>query len=188
VNGTLYGTTTEGGSRGFGTVFSVSTSGKEHVIYSFQGDADGAAPWGDLIELNGALYGTTQDGGLSSSATCGCGTVFAVSPSGAEHVIYRFKSGTDGANPLAGLTAVAGTLYGTTTLGGLYGHGTVFEVSTSGTEQVVHNFKGGKDGADPQVGLTYANGSLYGATFMGGGAHKPCISTNGCGTIFELTP
>ena len=42
VDGTLYGTTFSGGSAGFGTVFSISTSGAETVVHDFAGGSDGA--------------------------------------------------------------------------------------------------------------------------------------------------
>ncbi len=88
LDGTLYGTTSQGGSAkgstcgrfGCGIVFKVSKSGSEHVLYRFQGGSDGATPEGVLTVLGGALYGTTTFGGSS----CGCGTVFKVSTSGAR--------------------------------------------------------------------------------------------------------
>jgi uncharacterized repeat protein (TIGR03803 family) len=78
VKGTLYGTTSAGGgssncSGGCGTVFSVTTKGKEKVLHSFSG-TDGAAPVGRLIQVGSALYGTTSAGGTSN-----LGTVFELS-------------------------------------------------------------------------------------------------------------
>jgi uncharacterized repeat protein (TIGR03803 family) len=61
------------------------------------------------------LYGTTWGGGATN---CGCGTVFAVTPSGSETVLHRFEGGKDGAFPSAGLINVGGILYGTTYAGG----------------------------------------------------------------------
>ncbi|MGA7246860.1 MAG: choice-of-anchor tandem repeat GloVer-containing protein, partial [Candidatus Cybelea sp.] len=73
VKGTLYGTTVQGGAYGGGTVFSITTAGKEKVLHSF-GNGDGTAPYAGLINVNGTLYGTTQDGGAYNS-----GTIFALS-------------------------------------------------------------------------------------------------------------
>src|SRR5258708_18535182 len=42
--GDLYGTTRTGGSSGSGTVFKVDATGKESVLYSFTGGADGGVP------------------------------------------------------------------------------------------------------------------------------------------------
>jgi len=70
--GNLYGTTYGGGASGWGTVFEINPTGKETVLYSFAGAADGASPEGGLA---GHLYGTTKYGGA-----LGAGTVFELSP------------------------------------------------------------------------------------------------------------
>jgi uncharacterized repeat protein (TIGR03803 family) len=184
VNGTLYGTTGYGGGsgcysgQGCGTVFSVTRSGTEHVLYSFGGyPYDAASPYAGLTNVNGTLYGTTRDGGGSG---CYCGTVFSVTRSGKEHVLYSFKRGNDGKNPVAGLIDVNGTLYSTTTSGGAYGYGTVFSITMSGKETVLHSFGASGDGADPFAGLINVDGTLYGTTY-GGGA-------NGYGTVYAISP
>jgi uncharacterized repeat protein (TIGR03803 family) len=188
VGGMLYGTTWSGGTGSAGTVFKVTTSGKEGVLYNFNytGGSNPAAP---LLTLNGTLYGTTY--GTSSSGQCsgyGCGTVFEVNASGKARVLYRFKGKTDGYSPAAGLVAFNGGLFGTTFGGGSpngcsgYGCGTVFEVSTSGKERVVYRFKGGKDGEWPYSDLMAVKGLLYGTTFGGGTG----CDGYGCGTIFEV--
>jgi uncharacterized repeat protein (TIGR03803 family) len=190
VNGALYGITTAGGaSGGFGTVFKVSTSGAERVIYNFKGAPDGALPYAGLTAVNGALYGTTSTGGTKtnscSNLSTGCGTVFEVSTSGAERVLYSFKGGTDGEYPVAGLIDVKGALYGTTEVGGtsgIVGFGTVFEVSTSGAERVLYSFKGPPDGEYPEAGLIDVKGALYGTTALGG-----VYGTSGHGTVFEVS-
>jgi uncharacterized repeat protein (TIGR03803 family) len=180
-NGVLYGTTTEGGtgsSGGNGTVFAVTTAGAERVLYRFQGGSDGALPYSGLVDVGGELYGTTEDGG---GPTGGQGTVFAISTAGVERVIYAFKGGHDGAHPLAGLTVVNGSLYGTTASGGVKLCGTVFEVSTAGVEVVLYTFKG-RDGETPAAPLLAVGGELYGTTTYGGST--PSISN---GTVFKLS-
>jgi uncharacterized repeat protein (TIGR03803 family) len=47
--GNLYGTTTSGGTYNWGAVFKVDPTGKETVLYSFTGGADGGNPWAGLI-------------------------------------------------------------------------------------------------------------------------------------------
>ncbi len=105
--------------------------------------------------------------------------------------IYSFAGGSDGANPVSGLTNVNGTLYGTTNYGGGTscggpGCGTVFALSPTivkggaWTESVLYSFAGGSDGAYPTSGLTNVNGTLYGTTAGGG--------TGTCGTVFALSP
>jgi uncharacterized repeat protein (TIGR03803 family) len=181
-SGTLYGETYYGGS-GHGVVFSVTTSGAETTLYSFTGGTDGSNPMGGLIAVNGTLYGTTNQGGgsgCSDSSSVGCGTVFSISPSGSESVLYRFTGNPDGANPgSAPLLDVNGTLYGTTMWGGAHGKGTVFTVTTSGSEKVLHSFGSGSDGFIPFAPLINVGGTLYGTT-QAGGAH-------GKGTVFSIS-
>jgi uncharacterized repeat protein (TIGR03803 family) len=158
VNGTLYGTTSQGGKYGYqpgcgalgcGTVYAISTTGRESVVYDFTGSEvndDGSAPRASLVGLHGALYGTTSDGGEEcrraggGGCTCpftgGCGTIFSVTTTGTETVLHRFTGGTDGALPIAGLLDVDGTLYGTSEHasshhrhGGPRGPGTVFALT-----------------------------------------------------------
>jgi uncharacterized repeat protein (TIGR03803 family) len=74
VNGTLYGTTEEGGaygggSYGFGTVFSITLSGHETVLHSFGSGSDGLYPESGVIDVNGTLYGTTFSGGDEEGGT-----------------------------------------------------------------------------------------------------------------------
>ncbi|HLY01409.1 MAG TPA: choice-of-anchor tandem repeat GloVer-containing protein [Candidatus Cybelea sp.] len=147
VNGTLYGTTNVGGATGIATVFSITTSGAETLLYSFKGGykGDGYWPEGNLINVDGTLYGTTVQGGANVS-----GTVFSISTSGNETLPYSFKGGSlDGEYPQSALINVKGTLYGTTEKGGGSGCvdgegcGTVFSIALSGTETVLHSFAGG---------------------------------------------
>ena len=118
---------------GCGIVFEVSTSGKERVLYRFKGPPDGAYPMAPLVAVNDTLYGTTSSGGTgcSGSTSLGCGTVFSVSTTGNEHVLYRFSGmPKGGSGPNAGLVILDGMLYGTTAYGGTnYNEGTVFGIS-----------------------------------------------------------
>jgi uncharacterized repeat protein (TIGR03803 family) len=184
VNGTLFGTTIEGGADNFGTVFKVTAAGKETLLHSFAGGADGASPLAVLVDLKGSLYGTTEVGGTGSCSGfqgAGCGTVFKVTTSGAERVLFTFPgTGSNGEFPFAGLTAVKGTLYGTTVNGGASNIGTVFKVAPSGAESVIYSFKNSSgDGNEPYAGLLDVKGALYGTTGQGG-------STN-VGTVFKVT-
>ncbi|HEY6325739.1 MAG TPA: choice-of-anchor tandem repeat GloVer-containing protein [Candidatus Cybelea sp.] len=186
VSGTLYGTTSAGGahpcnfsgSTTCGTVFSITTGGKERVLHSFGKGTDGYFPFASLTAVNGVLYGTTAGGG---SNHCGkCGTVFSITPGGAERVLHSFGKNTDGSDPGASLVGVGGTLYGTTYEGGAHSAGTVFSVATDGTEKILHSFGSGTDGTNPDGGLNYKGGRLVGTTVKGGVSSR--------GTVFLLTP
>lgn len=177
-DGNFYGTTYFGGSHGFGTVFEVTPSGTETVLYSFAGGSDGEHPYAGVIQgSDGNFYGTTYQGGASGS-----GTVFKVTPSGTETVLYSFAGGSsDGADPVAGLIQGSdGNFYGNTSAGGPSNLGTVFELTPGGTETILHAFAGGSsDGANPSATLVQSSdGNLYGSTGAGG--------TSGDGTFFEV--
>ncbi len=89
-DGNFYGTTYFGGANGFGTVFKVTPSGTETVLYSFAGGSDGEHPYAGVIQgSDGNFYGTTYQGG-----TGGYGTVFKLTPSGTETVLYTFAGGS----------------------------------------------------------------------------------------------
>jgi uncharacterized repeat protein (TIGR03803 family) len=185
VGGALYGTTSEGGPNNDGTVFKMSTAGAERILHAFRGGKDGANPAAGLVDVGGTLYGTTRFGGASNN-----GTVFKIATSGKEKVIHAFAgtAGHDGANPLAGLTDVNGTLYGTTSYAGLAsssapGSGTVFKITTSGREQLLHTFTGAPDGANPGYGnLALVGHTLYGTTQNGG----TTIGVTGAGTVYKV--
>ena len=193
--GNLYGTTYLGGVSGRGTVFKVTSKGVETVPHSFTGGADGATPFGGLVNSgHGNLYGTTAFGGGTGCGGFGCGTVFQITPQGKEIVLYSFTGANgDGAFPDAGLVSdFQGNLYGTTASGGDAGCGgsgcgTVFKMTPQGKETVLYSFTGANgDGANPVADLVFDwQGNLYGTTETGGGAGCNGI---GCGTVFKVTP
>ena len=130
VKENFYGTTYSGGAgcQGFGcgTVFKLDPKGKETVLHAFA-TADGHYPdFGTLVrDAAGNLYGTTYAGG-----TADLGTVFKVSSSGKESVLYSFTGGTDQGFPVAGLIQdKAGNFYGTTLGNPPTTYGTVFKLA-----------------------------------------------------------
>jgi uncharacterized repeat protein (TIGR03803 family) len=183
VDGTLYGTTEEGGTYSRGTVFSVDLkTGAETVLHSFKKNGrDGTFPFAALINVNGTLYGTTYSGGTGICAD-GCGTVFSLKPKTGAETVYSFGNVSDGASPSAGLINVKGTLFGATVFGGAYSIGTVFSLNPkTSAETVLHSFGSGTDGALPYAGLIDVGGTLYGTTEYGGTG-----GLFGYGTVFSL--
>jgi uncharacterized repeat protein (TIGR03803 family) len=179
--GTFYGTTNDGGLPnacflgrvGCGVVFKLDTSGKQTVLYTFTGGADGGEPQAGLtIDATGNLYGTTEAGGTSDN-----GVVFKLDKSGMETVLHTFGNG--GAAPFGGVILDgAGNLYGTTNNGGS-GYGTVFQLDATSHYAVLHQFTAGTDGANPIAGLVSDTaGNLYGTTAGGGNGNL--------GTVFEI--
>jgi uncharacterized repeat protein (TIGR03803 family) len=198
ASGALYGTTYYGGTHGVGAVFKLTPAGSDYsesVIHSFAGGSDGAQPMATLVaDKQGTLYGTTYAGG-GASCTGGCGTVFALTPSGSgytESVLHAFQGGSDGYFPYAGLVVTAkGALYGTTFFGGgsacnKTGCGIVFELAKGAPgykETILHRFSG-KDGAQPGATMLSQGGTLFGTTYGGGGIL--CFQDDvNCGTVFS---
>jgi len=196
-DGSLYGTTSSGGSGncyGCGTVYNlkppqtacktVSCSWTETVLYLFTGHDDGGFPVYvvPVFDQAGDLYGTTAYDGVFDD-----GVVFKLTRSNggwSESVIHAF-GGPDGSHPMSGMIFDgAGNLYGTTEVGGRYSQGSVFELSPSGSNWVattLYSFEAGSDGAGPAGGLVFDQaGNLYGTDVVGG--------SGGGGTVFELSP
>ena len=199
--GHIYGTTTQGGPTGYGTIYELSpaSSGEwtETVLHSFKYFQEGGYPSSPLLlDSAGNLYGTNAQGGIvNDECPVGCGSVFKLARDGttwALDVLHLFN-GMDGQYPrYAGVIMdTAGNLYGATESGGIieggaYGVGTVWELvrSQSGVYniQVLHNFPtgGSADGVDLLAGVTMdAKGNLFGTTPQGG--------AYGGGTVYELT-
>ncbi len=188
-NGEFYGTTNVGGNA-YGTVFSITSGGSESMLYAFAGpNGDGANPHASLIQgSDGNFYGTTYGGGGATHS----GTIFKVTPEGAETVLYTFGAGgvaANGSNPPAGLIEDAdGNLYGVTAQGGADNFGTVFKLTSEGAQTVLHSFTGPNgDGQGPQGGLVQgSDGNFYGTTSNGGTIASG--DPNGNGTVYKITP
>jgi uncharacterized repeat protein (TIGR03803 family) len=176
-DGNLYGTTANGGPLGLGTVFEITLDGVENILHTFSGGStDGSHPGAPLLHASdGNFYGTTLSGGAN-----GYGTVFVISPSGVESILYSFTLG-DANMPLAALIqGTDGNFYGTSAGGGTGGIGTVFKITATGVETVLYSFTGGTDGNGPQGALIQGtDSSFYGTTFQGG--------ASGAGTVFKIT-
>ena len=190
----LFGTTSGGGRARQGTIFSINLqSNAENVVYSFQSGSDGAVPLGGLLRTHGRLYGTTQNGG-SGNCHLGCGTVYFIDPkNGSENVIYSFKGGYDGANPVASLIEVNGILYGTTRSGGVtsqsppFEGGTVFSLNPkTQTERILHSFLPSDGASQPYGSLLITQGILYGTTLMS--SPNSSCGQDGCGAVYSIAP
>jgi uncharacterized repeat protein (TIGR03803 family) len=177
--GDLYGTTLGSGLISpSGVVFKLDASGKETVLHTFTGKADGGSPVTGLIQdSTGNLYGATEYGGAH-----GVGTVFKIDAAGNETVLHSFSQASDGAWPVASLIRDAvGNLYGTTSYGNSKTYGVVFEINTTG-QLIAHDvFTQASKGVWPKAGLVRdAEGNLYGTTESGG--------THNFGVVFKLDP
>ncbi len=182
-DGNFYGTTTQGGSGGHGTVFQWTTNGALATLISFN-YANGAYPYGGLTPgLDGNLYGTTYEGGAGTDF----GTVFSVTTSGTLKTLVNFTNG-NGANPAASLRlGPDGNFYGTTSQGG-DNYGTLFKVTPNGTlTTLVFLNPVFEDGANPYDGLALGpDGNFYYTTTYGPPGVNGDTGT-GYGTVLRLT-
>jgi len=124
-DGNLYGTTSQGGQSGYGTVFQLQVSGplvNLNVMHSFTSpegaegtNTDGYGPVGALlVGIDGNLYGTASGGGAY-----GWGTIFQMQTNGTFTTLYSFTGGSDGGNPESALVqGNDGNFYSATYTGG----------------------------------------------------------------------
>jgi len=185
--GNMYGTTSEGGPYGFGTVFEISPASDgrwtEQILHAFSIYSEDTPEAPLIFDQQGNLYGTTLNGGIAF------GTVFQMTPPQSpggqwtENVIYNFTDTNDGAYPASGLLIdKQGNLYGTSYLAGIHDGGTVYELkrTTTGWEEItLYEFQSGGDGSHPSGPLTTdGKGNLYGTTDDSGAGR--------CGVVFKL--
>lgn len=178
-DGYLYGTTSEGGTNGWGTVYRMTYDGQLTTIASFAGtNGGGAFPYGPLLQASdGNFYGTSEWGDW------GQGEIFKVTPAGVLTTFHSFDY-TDGENPNPGLIeGNDGNIYGTTSEGGFNEDlGTVFQLRPDGTAIALVTFtgvNGACPGANPYYGMVQgSDGNLYGTSGTEG--------TQGGGNVFRI--
>ena len=131
----IYGTTAQGGTFGFGTVFRINLNGTGLTNLSdFDINNDGDLPVAPLILSGNVLYGTTYYGGTGGSSTALCINRDATGFTN----LYNFtaivsNTNSDGSETETALIISGNTLFGTAARGGSLGKGAVFAVNTDGT-------------------------------------------------------
>jgi len=176
--GTLYGTTSGGGTYRNGTLFSlIPGTNTENLLWSFGNGSDANQPYGNVIRVNGELYGATTGGGNDD-----VGTVFSFDPqTNTETVLHSFNV-NNGQAPYY-LVKVKDKLYGTTPWGGpgTGYNGTVYSYNLkTGRTKVLYYFSDAPDSSHPYGALVNVNGTLYGTAYAGG--------MYGYGTVFSFNP
>jgi uncharacterized repeat protein (TIGR03803 family) len=132
VDGKLYGTTTNGGTNGVGTVFASTASGTLTTLHNFA-NVDGSAPIELLLGANGTFYGLARFGSNLTE-----GSIFSITSKGKFILLDTFNSPAAFDNSI--LQSLSGTLYGTTIEGGANGWGSVFEMTPNGTLTTLYSF------------------------------------------------
>lgn len=184
ASGTMYGTTVNGGTPGWGLVYSLTQSHgnwTENILYQARNNGDGQYPWGGVVfDASGNIYGILAAGGQN-----GFGAIYKLAHSGSgwqENTLHTFSfQGNDGAYPQSGLIKDAsGNLYGATThLPGA--GGSAFELTPSGGDwnyNFLDSFSGGINVGPEDKLVMDAAGNLYGTTFADG--------QYGYGSVFQL--
>ncbi|WP_158941501.1 choice-of-anchor tandem repeat GloVer-containing protein [Granulicella sp. S190] len=193
-DGNLYGVTDSGGANYRGTIFQYNLSrGVFTTVYNF---AIGGGSYSQLIDDGkGHLYGSTSYDGLN-----GLGNIFSWNYETNSYTdIYDFKNGVDGQHPWAGIIVASdGRIYGTSRFGGPtdhtgtgFGDGVAWSVDVQGTDfKVIHNFgSSATDGYSPVQGFVEGSDhSLYSTTLYGGRDCSANDNSNGCGTLYKITP
>jgi uncharacterized repeat protein (TIGR03803 family) len=196
-DGNFYGSAGHGGTHNGGTLFQITTAGIRGTVYNFCAQtncSDGAIPSGLVQSAAGTLFGTTLQGGNAGSS----GTIFKTT-SGAHavitlHTFCNQANCPDGGYPNGLIQAVNGDFYGTTSVGGSSNqyeiYGTIFRMEPNGTFNTMYQFcsqTNCTDGYGPEAGLVQgSDGDFYGVTPFGGNL-ADCFS-DGCGTVFRITP
>jgi uncharacterized repeat protein (TIGR03803 family) len=176
----FYGVTDQGGTNGTGTVFTITYTGVETVLYSFgpSGGTDAQVPAGALVQAtNGNFYGIALEGGANNT-----GAIYEITSAGVETVLYSFPPPVNSQNPMpsgALIQATDGNLYGVTGFGGSQNYGSIFKMTLAGSFSTLYSFyeNGGADAIMPSDLIQATDGNLYGVSVEGG--------ANGTGAIFK---
>ena len=183
---TLFGTACDGGTNGYGTIFSINTDGNDFTnLYNFTGGSDGANPKASLVLSGNTLYGTTYYGGIYDNASgLSFGTVFKINTDGTGFTnLYMFSGTGEGAWPAAALVLSGDTLYGT--------GGSVFKINTNGTGFLNLTDPSTLGLVEADAGLVLSSDTLYGASSgkLGNSGTVFAVNTNGTGitNIYEFS-
>jgi uncharacterized repeat protein (TIGR03803 family) len=198
TDGTIYGTTYNGGPSNAGTLYRLAPDSLEFSIlhvFEMSTQADGANPTGLVRGPDGAYYGVAADGGLY-----GGGTAFRFDPVTSTFSVLKqfgeeYGLGAPNSFSAAGfapngrlLLGNDGYLYGTTIEGPrvcdaadicTFRGGTVFRMDTTGAVTWVHDFMNYEY---PYGGLIQASdGNFYGTT-------SGCCTGSTDGSVFRMDP
>ncbi len=193
-DGFLYGTTSEGGTAGNGTIFRMALADNSvQTLAQFTnigGAAPGRYPFCGLTPVrNGAgvatlFYGVTS-GGRSSSGTAG-GVLFSITPTGTYTALADFVPAT-GTTPYGALLLHNGLLYGVASASGSGSSGTLYryDPATPNSLIAVFNFSTATNtGRQPKSALMVGpDGWIYGTTE----SVKSGVAVQN-GTIFRYRP
>lgn len=177
TDGSFYGVTRSGGSKGGGTVFKLTKTYVYSVVYPLNYSTEGNNSSSDLVKGNdGSLYAMTSLGGSFNQ-----GIIFKTTTAGIFSLLGSFNGSVQGNTPYSALVkGKDSAYYGTTSAGGAYNAGTIIKIC-GGITTVLFSFNKAVNGGVPKSNLIQASdGNFYGTTSTGG--------PNSYGTLFKITP
>jgi uncharacterized repeat protein (TIGR03803 family) len=136
----LYGMTPQGSTNNLGTIFKIKPDGTDYTdLFDFSVDANGSAPYGDLLFDGTFLYGMTFGGGTNNN-----GVIFKLMPNGSGYTrLFDFSGTTSGNSPWGSLISDGTFLYGMTAAGGTNNQGTIFKIELGTTGLAKNNSETG---------------------------------------------
>lgn len=190
--GDLFGTTFDGGTQGYGTVYEVQKTSSGYGGITVRANFGASNPYAldDLIvDTAGDLFGVTLGDFRSplSGVATSYGSVFEIAKTGSSYsapVTLATFGGANGAAPVDVIADTAGDLFGVTEGDGVDNEGTVFEIAKTpsgyGPLTVLATYVNSDNTNDFLVGSLVVDsaGDLYGETDAGG--------AGGAGTVFEI--
>jgi uncharacterized repeat protein (TIGR03803 family) len=171
-DGLLYGSTSSGGSNGYGILFRIATNGSGFTaMRSFTSSNDVRSPSVLIDGSDGFLYGV---GRTATSSTTSAVIKLNRDGNTAATLAYLNNGKVQGDLQELRTTLMEardGFLYGSANGGGTTSGGYLFKLSKDGSSyEVIHNFlRAPADGAQPLATLVEGHdGALYGTTYNGG--------------------
>lgn len=176
----FYGTTNQGGTNNFGTIFKIKKDGSGFTkLLDFDGTNNGRLPRGSLISDGTYLYGTTGYNGTNQ------GSVFKIKLDGSGYTTILDFNTTNGSIPNGSVVSDGIYLYGMTYQGGTSNGqndgGVLYKVKTDGSSYAKLIDFTGPNGKTPTGSLVFDGTFLYGMTKNGG-------TFNQSGIIFKIKP
>lgn len=173
-NGKFYGTTSSGGTDGYGVLFEwdpATATYTKKIDFTAQ---SGGSPY-EMTLYNDKFYGMTFSGGADRM-----GVIFEWDPSSNQYTKKLDLTVATGNNLFGAMVERDGKFYGVTQNGGQFGHGMLFELDPV-TSQLTnkYSFNPSVVGGIPVASLAYHAGKFYSVTQ---------IAATNPGTLFEWDP
>ncbi|MES2592593.1 MAG: choice-of-anchor tandem repeat GloVer-containing protein [Bacteroidota bacterium] len=166
----FYGTTYQGGTDDFGTIFKIKPDGSEYTKLWEFGSSYGVNPASTLFPVGDFFYGMTQSGGTNTD-----GTLYRIKADGTGFSSLVNFNSLKGTSPWGGLVSDGMFLYGLTDHGGLNNKGTVFKYNLLCTDTIINQ---------AHVVCPGQNVTVNGNTYSVSGTYYDSLSSyHGCDSI-----